>query len=66
MANGKPIDRLKKFFNIDFSTSNIAKPSDKIFPTKDKVDPKDVSKLLYDKSGNKLVTREIFPSKVQQ
>ena len=66
MTNGKPIDRLKKFFNIDFSTSNIAKPSDKIFPTKDKVDPKDVSKLLYDKSGNKLVAREIFPSKVQQ
>ena len=60
------INRLKKFFNIDFSTSFSGKPVDKIFPTKDKIDPKDASKKLHDKHGNKIVAREVFPSKVQE
>ena len=61
-----PTNRLKNFFNIDFSSGNTVKNVDKVFPTKDKIDPNNQSKLLFDKFGDKIVAREVFPSKVQE
>jgi hypothetical protein len=60
------ISRLKNFFNIDISDSSTVKNVDKVFPTRDKFDPKNPDKLLFDKSGSKIVAREVIPSKVQE